>query len=454
MTAIAIEAAARKSRPDSQAHRLFNWLACWLVLPNLAFLPVTLMGGPPRAFDILVCAVTGLLLRRASYALRLGGFLTVLTYFAISFISRMFNMSVTMILSVAGLVFDLSPGVSLEYVAAAAMLALTCLAAFWMLRLRADFAGGRWMFAGVAAAIALAGADYAASREAMGSYARLAPAGAAFSSATSQTGLAGLADGRRHVMLVMVEAMGQPTDPRLKARFDEIWARPEFAARFDVVRGETPFFGSTTGGEMRELCQRWGDYPEIDGPQAGCLPARFAAVGYETSAWHAFQPHFFDRERWYPLIGFHKTHFGEELVGKGAGYCPNVFPGACDRDIPALIGKQLAQSHKPQFVYWLTLNSHLPVIEDRQLGTADCRQTDAAHDADFPMVCRIFAMWRDSAEALARMVAREDFPPTDILIVGDHMPPFTHQKSRLQFDPEKVPWILLRYREPSERPAR
>jgi len=39
----------------------------------------------------------------------------------------------------------------------------------------------------------------------------------------------------------------------------------------------------------------------------------------------------------------------------------------------------------------------------------------------------------------------DDFPPTDFLIVGDHMPPFTHQASRLQFDAENVPWVLLRY---------
>jgi len=25
-----------------------TWLGCWLILPNLPFLPVTLMGGPPR----------------------------------------------------------------------------------------------------------------------------------------------------------------------------------------------------------------------------------------------------------------------------------------------------------------------------------------------------------------------------------------------------------------------
>ena len=40
--------------------------------------------------------------------------------------------------------------------------------------------------------------------------------------------------------------------------------------------------------------------------------------------------------------------------------------------------------------------------------------------------------------------------PPIILIVGDHMPPLTHQASRLQFEPDRVPWILLKSRAASK----
>ena len=32
----------------------------------------------------------------------------------------------------------------------------------------------------------------------------------------------------------------------------------------------------------------------------------------------------------------------------------------------------------------------------------------------------------------------------DILIVGDHMPPFFQRKARERFDGDKVPWVFLR----------
>ena len=62
------------------------------------------------------------------------------------------------------------------------------------------------------------------------------------------------------------------------------------------------------------------------------------------------------------------------------------------------------------------------------------------------MICRQFAIWDGIDAALVAEITAPDFPPTDILVVGDHMPPFTQQKSRLLFDPANVPWFLLRYR--------
>lgn len=453
-------AAAVKFRPwglawsqrNAEFSAFLNWLACWIVLPNLPFLPVTLMGGPPRYPAILACGVVGLIARRQPYWMRLAVFAALMTYLVIEFIASMFNMHISMILSVIGLVFDMSPATSSEYVGAAALLVVTSGLALWLLRQRMAFTGSKWLLSAVGMTVALAGADYGISKDTMGAYSRFAPAGAPFSSASSQTGLLNLADGKTNVMVVVVEAMGKPKDPALRARLDRFWMRPELTSRFAITHGETPFFGSTTSGEIRELCQRWGNYDEITQADPRCLPARLAKRGYETTAIHAFHPDFFDRDRWYPLIGFQHMVFGQQLMDMGAGFCPNVFAGACDRDVPGVIAERLARASKPQFIYWLTLNSHLPIVENRELGTEHCQQLGSRFDSDFPMICRLFSIWGNTADSLVKVVNRPDFPPTDILIVGDHMPPFTHQKSRLQFDPEHVPWVLLRYKgsEPAE----
>ena len=104
---------------------LFNWLGCWLILPNLPFLPVTLMGGPPRGIEIVSGGVVGLLVHRRSYPLRLAVYIAVVAYFTLQFITHMFNMGLTMILSVIGLVFDIDLMAAPEYIAGVVLLVLS-----------------------------------------------------------------------------------------------------------------------------------------------------------------------------------------------------------------------------------------------------------------------------------------------------------------------------------------
>jgi len=437
----------------AQRARYRNWFLSWLVLPNLPYLPATILGGPPRYPEIVICAAAGLAVRRLPYSVRITVFVAMMGLMLASFIARMFNMNLTMVMSVAPLVLGINPSASPEYVMGAALQLLTLAGACWLLRYRSDFTGSKWLFAGIGLALLAAGCDYAKSRAAMGSYARFPSADVPFSSATQQAGLLDLADGKANVMLVMVEAMGEPRNPALRARFERIWKRPELAEKYDVTLGSTQYYGSTTSGEMRELCQRWGNYPEITEAEPGCLPSVLAARGYQTTSFHAFNSDFFERSRWYPLIGFQHSVFGDRLLKQGAGLCPNVFTGACDKDVPPIIAKHLQSASKPQFVYWLTLNSHLPIVENRELGTENCAKLGGRMDKDFPMVCRLFAIWEDTAASLVQTINRPDFPPTHILIVGDHMPPLTHQGSRLQFEPDRVPWILLRSRDAIEQDA-
>ena len=448
--AIPLNVPAESGDRVAERARFRNWFASWLILPNLPYLPATILGGPPRYPEIVICAAAGLAVRRLPYAIRLTVFVAMMALMLASFIARMFNMNLTMLMSVAPLVLGINPFASPEYAVGAALQLLTFAGGLWLLRFRSDFTAGRWLLIGIAIALAAAGTDYAASRAAMGSYARFPSADAPFSSASRDADLLSLADGKTNVMLVMVEAMGEPRSPALRRRFDAMWMRPELAEKYEVTRGSTLYYGSTTSGEVRELCQHWGNYPEIVKADPRCLPSILAKRGYETSSWHAFHSNFFERSRWYPLIGFRHSIFGDELLKDGAHFCPNVFSGACDRDVPPLIASKLASARKPQFVYWLTLNSHLPIVENRELGTQNCSRLGGQMDRDYPMVCRLFAVWEDTADALIKTVNRPDFPPTHILIVGDHMPPLTHQASRLQFEPDRVPWILLKSRAASK----
>ncbi|MFN3943688.1 MAG: sulfatase-like hydrolase/transferase [Allosphingosinicella sp.] len=439
--------------PDA-VRSLLNWLVCWLLLPNIGYWLLWLIGGPPRPTAIVLTGLLGVLTHRSPFWVKLTAFVGAMLFSALVFISALFNLSVGSLFYSLRFAAELNPSASLEYIVCAVAVLLTLVAAWRLLRRPTELvAARRWVIA-VCAVFVTASADVAMSYGDRGSYKRIAPAGAPFTSAVSGSRLLDVADGERHLVLVMVEAMGQPADPALRRRLVDLWARPEVRERYEVVTGETLFYGSTTNGEVRELCGRWGDYPAlIERADRRCLPGLLAARGYHTSAWHSFQGSFFDRLKWYPNIGFEEMRFAPELIRGGADVCPGVFPGACDRDVPRLIGERLKSAEAPEFLYWLTVNSHLPVVESEQLNTDHCARFDPAMAEDFPMACRLFQLFDETGRALAHEVTQPDFPATDIMIVGDHIPPFFDRQHRNLFEPDRVPWILLRARDTASADA-
>jgi len=440
---IALPRSAWKERSEG-VRSLENWLICWILLPNIGYWLLWVIGGPPRAFPIFVTGLIGLLTHRASFPVKYVAFVVAMIFSALCFISALFNLSILSLLTSLKFALELKPSASIEYIICGAAVVTMLGIAWHLLKKSTILVNPGRLIAALALTIIAASADKAMSQGNRGSYKRVAEPGAEFTSAVGKSGLAGLATGERHVVMIMVEAMGQPTDPALRRKLVDIWARPEVRARYQVTSGETLFYGSTTGGEMRELCGRWGDYPEVlAAKDAGCLPARLAAKGYQTQAWHSFKGSFFDRDTWYPNIGFQTSRFGDQLMDAGAQWCPGVFPGACDRDVPRQLGAKLKSSREPQFLYWLTVNSHLPVLRNAKLHTEACDRFDARLDADYPMACRMFQLFDETGAALAREITAADFPDADILIVGDHIPPFFDRRHREQFAPDRVPWVLL-----------
>lgn len=435
--------------------KLVNWVLCWIVLPNLAFGAMWVVGGPPRYPEIIATGVVGLVVRRASFAVRYAGFIAALVYSVLSFISGLFNLAINSLITSVSFLLEIRPSASVEYIALALCLAGTLAAAWKLLRRPTDFDLPWELLCAAAMIMTFAGFDKWMSYGTRGSYKRLAPEGAPFSSAASQTGI-GQLTGDNHVLVIMVEAMGMPRETELREKLLHVWRQSDVGQGYQVSSGTTPFFGSTTNGEVRELCGRWGEYAELmEGFHSSCLPAQFAAKGYQTTAMHSFDGRFFERDQWYPNIGFQKAMFSRDLVNMGAEVCPGVFPGACDRDVPAIIGDKLKHSKSKQFIYWLTVNSHLPVPAHEVLKTDHCERFDAALAENHAMTCRLFSLWSEVGDGVARLLNDPTLPATDVLIVGDHAPPFFDRRQRTQFEPDRVPWIMLKRKpaDPAAAPA-
>jgi hypothetical protein len=268
-----------------------------------------------------------------------------------------------------------------------------------------------------------------------------------FESAMTISGVA--ASGSRNILFVMVEGMGAFANPADRAVLTEKLASVTRDGRFTLEHGTSAYSGSTTGAESRELCGRWGDYQDyIGGARFDCLPRRLSARGYETVSYHGFNASMFDRNLWYPAIGFQRTNFLPEIVrdhrAAVPGRCGSVFTGLCDDELARVVHREMTRGgDQPKFVYWLTLNSHIPYVPKRD-GRLDCR--GAAPRIGNRTVCDLSEYWAEVMDAVAAIAADPALPPTDIIIAGDHHTPLWERDAKRRFMLGKVDWYVLRYR--------
>ncbi|MEH6758117.1 MAG: sulfatase-like hydrolase/transferase [Parasphingorhabdus sp.] len=453
MTAITME--APRGRLSAELIKFLNWALIWLGLANIPFIAMWFVGAPPRYFEIAVAGLVGLVVKRMPRVIQWAAFTAVMAYSILSFVAGLFNLGMSSLLYSMQFFAEIKPSNSTEYIAAAGVILAILIASWFLLKRDTNFAKPYYILLGGALIFGLAGTDYAMGQSMRGHYFREAPAGADFESATQKSGFATRADGKRHLVLIIVESLGVPHHN--KAMSDKLFAyynNSAIQARYDVSKGTSLYYNSTTSGEFREMCGQWGDYYELlepaDAAKLNCLPAMLATKGYATHAMHSFKGEFFKRAEWYPNIGFQKREFWAELHAKGAEWCGGVFAGACDRQIPAMLAENLKQAKKPTFLYWLTVNTHLPVPTGLNLDVDDCSKVSLQLAKEFPMICRQFAIFDDIDKALVNEITASDFPESDILIVGDHMPPYYDRHNRSQFDPERVPWLYLKAKGKSE----
>ena len=119
-----------------------------------------------------------------------------------------------------------------------------------------------------------------------------------------------------------------------------------------------------------------------------------------------------------------------------------MFAGLCDKDVADAIRDRLTeQPAERKFLYWLTLNSHIPYVR-KQKGELKCG-SDAAAIAN-TQVCELTELWADVFDSVATIAKDPGLPPTDIFIVGDHTTPLWNRAAAAHFTPHKVQWYLLR----------
>jgi hypothetical protein len=276
-----------------------------------------------------------------------------------------------------------------------------------------------------------------------------------YSSVPSATGqaleLSGIEENRDprempNLVVIVVESWGIETDPNIANALTQPYLQPELLSQYRVVQGEVRFYGSTVAAEARELCGRkFG--PQIESASSqdlqGCVPGRLAALGYSSVGLHGMDQEMFRRKIWYRSLGFQEEWFRDRFRQQELPDCPGAFVGTCDAAVADWMAHRLTTaSDRPDFVYWMTLNSHLPVpIPSGTAPEPSCVLSPLP--AQPPSFCSWYRLVANVHSSVARLALTKLSRPTIFVIVGDHAPPVSNSVLRNEFSDTDVPYVIL-----------
>jgi hypothetical protein len=430
-------------RPTLQSRATLLLCIVGVLLPNALTLGAEFagIGTPPRTAAIVAYATLALIARLVPPVVTVVLYLAVAVYDAVATIALLFNLAPSEIGLALHLGAELDLFASPLYIAlGACLLAMGTINLFLMIRSRRlTRHANAFVVMCLAAVFALV--DFIANTSPHYQFGTLYAGGQPMESAAESSGFRAAAlAGRGNVVLIMVEALGRFDDPNSQKILMAPFADPALARRYRVSTGSTTYYGSTTAGEMRELCGNREPYQALlEGHGISCLPAEMAARGYATIGMHNFTGAFFDRWTWYPKLGFGTVLFKSDLAGRSKRACGGPFRGPCDVDMVPFISERLAGADKPKFLYWMTLSTHVPIAPHDGTQRLGCEGSGGAIGR--VEVCHMTEMWIDLFERMAQLAL--DRPGTEILLVGDHAPPLWSRAGRRLFTPGQVSWVRL-----------
>jgi hypothetical protein len=418
------------------------------VLPNaLSFATLFHLidiGLPPRTYAILLYVILAVSARRIPFALTIALFAMVLVEDLVCTVSLMFRLAPLDLLAALRFATRVHFFESPLYVLLCGLMVANSAAILWFLKDRARLLKGNLTLL-VGAATIFIGADYVSNVSPYFTFGTLLGRNQPVVTAGEMSGFDAVAGKNgRSVIYIIVESMGYLNDVNARELISSPLKDAAIQQRYDVTSGHSGYYGSTTSGEMRELCDTRTPYQQLTKELAGqCLPAQLHRRGYETLAFHAFSGEMFDRTGWYPVLGFDHMTFSERLLPKLKRTCGSAFPGACDTDVARVIATAAAKTTKPKFIYWLTLNTHIPVAPGYAESNFNCANRSDRIVFQRADVCRMGELWHDLFGAIAKLALDPALAPAEIMIVGDHAPPLWSRAGREMFLPGQVAWYRL-----------
>ncbi|OQP65304.1 hypothetical protein A3860_16685 [Niastella vici] len=246
--------------------------------------------------------------------------------------------------------------------------------------------------------------------------------------------------------LILVESWGLLTDQKLHS--DVVQPLYELVQnhQYTIREGTASYKYLTQAGEFRELTGCVFHYYLVRDKwvKDSSLLIKKQEQGYHVIGVHGNTSKFYRRNVFWPVLGVQEMYFIEQLNTLQLPLCgSNEFRGICDTVINTwLLNNMNRQPDRKEFYYWVTLNTHLPLVEvhdEAYNNFARQWKEQGITENTLQMAYQQKGLFRD----LAGKLSKPGSPKAHILLVGDHAPPFIDPADRKMYDANRVPYIEL-----------
>ncbi len=224
---------------------------------------------------------------------------------------------------------------------------------------------------------------------------------------------------KKNVVLVILESFGYAQDSKtrdyLMESLNDIKLNKKFHINSSKLEAEK---GSTVTAEFRELCGiKYNNYYKIH-EDFICAPKIFNELGYSTLAAHPHIGGYFNRKVWWKEIGFKETYFMNIISNKDLKKCYGTYKSYCDNEYFPRMLKKAISTKKPFFLYYLSVEAHLPVKTLREEDYIDCI-SKVKRDRSF---CGNLLVNKSLIETIVQVIIDLEIEDTDFYLIGDHVP--------------------------------
>lgn len=246
--------------------------------------------------------------------------------------------------------------------------------------------------------------------------------------------------------LILVESWGLLNDQNI--RNDVVQPLYELVRnhQYTIREGTAAYKYLTQAGEFRELTGYVFHYYQVRDKwvKDNSLLMKKQEQGYYIIGVHGNTEKFYRRHIIWPVLGMQEMYFIEQFNTLQQPLCGSTeFRGICDTAINTwLLNKMGLQPDRKEFYYWVTLNTHLPLVEVHDAGYNEfARQWKEKGLTENSL--QISYQYKLLFKDLAGKLSKPGSPKAHILLVGDHAPPFIDPADRKMFDATRVPYIEL-----------